>query len=154
MIGYDQLSDVAQVGIGLYLALSVIQIVGGEGLLRLRKNIAQLESIVEEADDDELRSELQRVKIEIFRSETSLSALSRTFLSLLIFLLFLSVWIFLVIISKGSTTAPIQAVYLLPAYYLATPFLLFWTAQLIVKHKPGPAKRKCDVLYRQVMDAL
>ena len=85
------MSSVLGVGVGLYLALAVIQVVGAGGMTRLRRKAGLLREVVITNRLDRLRAEVSKIDAELLRLELRLEGLSNKFFKVAFFFLVLSI---------------------------------------------------------------
>lgn len=141
-LNLGQLANVQTVGIGLYLALAVIQAVSAGGVAGLRRRATTLQTAVRAAKVRSEYAAMYQLQSEVSRIEIGFQALNRTIL-LVVFLLFtISLGYFAYCTAWQDQIAGRGRAIFIIFYYLALPvvtFLMFIT--LITVRCRGAGRR-------------
>ena len=121
----QDLSDLQTVGIGLYLALGVIQMVSVGGIATLRRRVTSLDVAVRAAA---LRAEavaVRSLQTEVGRLEIGLEAMQRRLL-VLVFALFVTALIYFTYtaLHPSAMTGVVEIAWI-ASFYLAVPVMIF-----------------------------
>jgi ABC-type multidrug transport system fused ATPase/permease subunit len=141
------LSSVSSVGVGLYLGLAVIQIIGAGKMARLRRKFSNLRNLIDIKGNPKYQNRIHDIDADFLRLEIAFDSLSGIFLKIV----FLFVALALVGLS-WTTLAPQHVVgglfaSLFVACNLLLPLLLFSVASAIVRRKCRSVSdkiRKCE----------
>ena len=150
-----QLANVQTVGIGLYLALAVIQGVSAGGVASLRRRATTLQTAVRAAQVRSEFSAMYQLQSEVSRLEIGFQALNRTILLVVLALFVASLGYFAYCTAwQESPSGLPQATFIL-IYYLATPVIIFVVfATLIAVRCRGAGKRIKDAEKRWMAQSL
>lgn len=148
------LSSVASVGVGLFLALAVVQVIGSGGVAKLRRKAAYLREVVSANRLQSQRSSVAKVDAELLRLELSLEKLSGhlfviSFVLIIVSLVGLSVMSLAPDVSIGCTWT---AAFL--GFYLGLPVVIFWVASLVIRRKCASARTCVSECEAEVLDRL
>ena len=148
------LSSVASVGVGLFLALAVVQVIGSGGVAKLRRKAAYLREVVSANRMQSQRPSVANVDAELLRLELSLEKLSGhlfqvSFVLIIVSLVGLSVISLAPDVSIGCTWI---AAFL--SFYLGLPIFIFWAASLVIRRKCASARKSVSECETEVLDRL
>ena len=145
VLTFQQLANVQTVGIGLYLALAIIQAISATGILGLRRRATTLRTAVV---DTKLRSEFantRRLLGEISKLEIGFHSLNRTIMWLVSALFVGSVIYFSYCTVNQDRVAGFCGTLFILAYYLALPVAIFAGAATFIA-------RKCKEVSRMISE--
>ncbi len=129
------LSSVSEVGVGLFLALAVVQVVGSGGVARLRRKAANLREAVYANRLNKQRSSIAEVDAELLRLELSLEMLSGHLFTLSFVLIIVAlVGLGVVSLASGVQLSCVWIAIIL-GYYLGLPLAIFLVASLVIRRK-------------------
>ena len=148
------LSSVASVGVGLFLALAVVQVVGSGGVAKLRRKAVYLREVVSANRLDAQRSSIANVDAELLRLELSLETLSRHLFSASFVLVIVSL-----LGLAAMTLAPAVALgcslfVAFLSYYLGLPVGIFLVASLVIRRKCATVRKSVSDCETEVLDRL
>lgn len=132
---FAQLANVQTVGIGLYLALAVIQAVTGGGIAGLRRRASTLEAGIVSAKKVSLRQEAASVLADVSSLEMSFQKVNGTTLYGVLALFTISVIYFAYCTVWQNSRAESDGVLFILVYYLILPIIIFIGAGLYVKRR-------------------
>lgn len=151
------LSSIASVGVGLFLALAVVQVIGSGGVAKLRRKAVHLREVVATNRLQAQRSSVAKVDAELLRLELSLETLSGHLL-VVSFVLVIASLVGLIVISLAPNTS-IGDVWIaaLVSFYLGLPIGIFSLASLVIRRKCASARKSvadCETeVLRRLTDA-
>ena len=148
------LSSVASVGVGLFLALAVVQVVGSGGVAKLRRKAAYLRDVVSANRLQNQRSSVAQADAELLRLELSLETLSGhlfavSFVLTVVSLVGLSVTSLAPDVSIGCNWI---AAFL--GFYLGLPVGIFLVASLVIRRRCASARNSVSECEKEVLDRL
>lgn len=124
-LNLGQLANVQTVGIGLYLALAVIQALSAGGVAGLRRRATTLQTAVRAARVRSEFASMHQLQSDISRLEIGFQAVNRTILLVVLVLFVLSLGYFAYCTAwQGAVAGTAQAVFII-AYYLVLPVMIF-----------------------------
>jgi len=143
-ISFADLSDMQTVGIGLYLALAVIQVVTDTGVAGLRRRASALKEAV---NGSNLRGEftnMHTIGQDIERLEIGFRTFSRLLFigTLLLFVVALFYFAYCTIYSE--LTAGLDGTTFTIVYYLVLPLVIFALSSLYVSHKCREVRQEIE----------
>lgn len=148
------LSSVSSVGVGLFLALAVVQVIGSGGVAKLRRKAVNLRGVVSANRMHSLRPSVANVDAELLRLELSLETLSGhlfivSFALIIVSLVGLGVTALAQDVAIGCYWI---AVYL--AFYLGLPNGVFVIATLVIRRKCASVRDKIADCEKDVLESL
>lgn len=145
-LSFADLSDVQTVGIGLYLALAVVQVVTESGIAGLRRRAGTLRAAVNESKVASEYANMHSLHQEIGLLEIGLRGFNRTLLIIVSVLFAIALSYFGYCVVFQDLKAGVAGVVFTVGFYLVLPVLIFILAGLHVG-------RKCAKVSREVRDA-
>lgn len=139
-----ELSSVSEVGLGLFLALAIVQVIGSGGVSRLRRKAGHLTEVVRTNRIGSERASTARVEADLLRLELSLERLSNLFFGISFFLISVSVAGVAIVALAPEIRLGCVGTALFTAFYLALPLVAFLAAS-------GVIRRKCRAVRRQIL---
>lgn len=148
------LSSIASVGVGLFLALAVVQVIGSGGVAKLRRKAVYLREVVSANRLQSQRSSVAKIDAELLRLELSLETLSGhlfvvSFVLVIVSLVGLSVMSLAPAVSVGCIWL---AAFL--GFYFVLPIGIFWVASLVIRRKCTSARKSVSECETEVLDRL
>ena len=148
------LSSVASVGVGLFLALAVVQVIGSGGIAKLRRKAAYLREVVSANRLVTQRSSIAKVDAELLRLELSLETLSGH--------LFIASFILIIVSLVGLSVMSLAPHFSIGCYwiaallgfYLGLPIGIFLVASLIIRRKCSSARKSVSDCETEVLNRL
>lgn len=148
------LSSVTSVGIGLYLGLAVVQVVGSGQLARLKRKSLFLRNLVHSNDLDDHQDGLRKIDADLLSLELSLESLSGKFLYSAFFLLAMAlIGLIWTTLSPDQVVRGIFAV-LYVAYCVVLPVVVFTVASAIIRHKCRSVAREIRSCETEALTAI
>lgn len=147
-------SNVISVGVGLFLGLTVLQVIGSGGVAALRRKAQSLRNTVNANRLDAQRPKVGKVDAELLRLENELGSLSRTLFKVaaallvasLVGLVYSSIW--------PETQLTCTYFWTIVTYYLVLPLVLFMLSAAVIRHKSRKAARAVNDCEQAVFKAL
>lgn len=130
---FAQLANVQTVGIGLYLALAVIQAVTGGGVAGLRRRATTLEAGIVSTKRVSQRQEAASVVADVSSLEMSFQKVNRTLLYNVVALFTTSVLYFGYCTVWQESPAELEGAIFVLSFYLLLPIVIFAGAGLYVR---------------------
>lgn len=144
---FGQLANVQTVGIGLYLALAVIQAVSTTGVAGLSRRVATLRNAVSSARLGSVESaNVRRLSGEVSGLEIGFHNLNRRLLCIVFLLFSISVAYFAYCTVWQNADAGVDGVRFIFLFYLAIPIIIFIGSALLIAHR-------CRSVARKIVDA-
>lgn len=144
---FGQLANVQTVGIGLYLALAVIQAVSTTGVARLSRRVTTLRNGVSSARLGAVEAgNMRRLSGEVSGLEIGFHDLSRRLLTMVFALFSISVGYFAYCTIWQHIDAGVDGVWFIFLFYLAVPILTFLGLSLLIACR-------CRAVAKQVAEA-
>lgn len=125
---YSQLANVQTVGIGLYLALAIIQAVSDGGVAGLRRRAITLDAAISSARKISLKPESGSILTDLGGLEMSFEKVNRTILRTVVLLFSSSIVYFAYCTIWQDTQVHIKAAVFILFFYLALPVVIFVVA--------------------------
>lgn len=132
---FAQLANVQTVGIGLYLALAVIQAVTEGGTSGLRRRTATLEAAIIAAKNVNLRQEVSGIITDVSALEMGFQKVNGTVLYGVLALFVTSVAYFVYCTIWQDWTALVAGTAFIFGFYLALPILIFLVAGWYIRRR-------------------
>lgn len=129
------LSSVSEVGVGLFLGLAIVQVLGSGGLARLRRSATHLRDMVRTNRIGTERASVARIEANLLRLELQLEGLSRLFLRVSFALIIASVAGVGVVSLFGDYALGCTGTGLFIFFYLVLPVLAFLAASWVIRRK-------------------
>jgi hypothetical protein len=139
---FAKLANVQTVGIGLYLALGVIQAVSSGGVAGLRRRANALQNAVNTAKLTSQFHTMHDLQADVSRLEIGFSGLNRTILKAVAILFFASIAYFGYCTMVQDYLANLTGTLFVFGYYLLSPIVIFLLSAILI------AKRCEDVKTR------
>lgn len=144
---FGQLANVQTVGVGLYLALAVIQAVSTTGVAGLSRRVATLRNGVASARLGSVESaNVRRLSGEVSGLEIGFHNLNRWLLRVIFVLFAISVTYFTYCIVWQNIDAGVDGVWFIFLFYLAVPILLFSGSTILIAYR-------CHAVAQKILDA-
>lgn len=144
---FGQLANVQTVGIGLYLALAVIQAVSTTGVAGLSRRVATLRNGVSSARLGTVESaNVRRLSGEVSGLEIGFHNLNRWLLCSVFLFFTISVAYFAYCSVWPNVDAGVDGAWFIFLFYLAVPILIFLGSALLIAHR-------CRAVARKIVDA-
>lgn len=143
---FAKMANVQTVGIGLYLALAVIQAVSAGGVSGLRRRVSALEAAVRAAKMTSEYVAMRQLQAEVSRLEISFQALNRTILWGVAALAVVSIGYFAGCTIWQDSSASFAEVIFIFGYYLILPLVIFAACGSIIS-------RRCKNAVGRIKDA-
>lgn len=124
-ISFAQLANVQTVGIGLYLALVVIQAVSASGIANLRRRATAIQSVVNGCRLTAEAGNMHRLQSDVHRLEIGFQALNRALLLGASGLFVIAIAYFVYCTIWQTEDAGIDGVLFVVGYYLVLPMAVF-----------------------------
>lgn len=152
---FANLANVQTVGIGLYLALAVIQAVSSSGISGLRRRLTTLNLAVRSARMRGEFESMHSLQQEIGALEIGFQAFNRTILLVVVALFVASICYFAYCtILQDAIASPLETLFIL-VFYLLAPIVIFAGAALRITRKcHGTAKAIASAEARYLQKAL
>ena len=148
------LSSVLGSGLGLYLALAIIQTVGSVGVMRLRRRARYLREAIWLNELHTLRASIWNVEAELSRVELSLETLSSRLFVFTFVLILVSLGGIGMAALNPSLILGCGAVYAIIVFYLILPPAIFLLASLIIRVRSRSALSAVLSCENKVLEAL
>jgi hypothetical protein len=132
---FAKMANVQTVGIGLYLALAVIQALSAGGVAGLRRRITALQAAVQAAKLTSEYAAIRQLQAEVSRLEISFQALNRTILWVVAGLAVSSIVYFGGCTIWQDSGASVTEVILIFAFYLVLPILIFGGSGALIRNR-------------------
>jgi hypothetical protein len=129
---FAKLANVQTVGIGLYLALGVIQAVSAGGVAGLERRSNAIQRAVSAAKLVSLYHATRDIRFELARLENSFHGFNRTLLSLSAMLFAISTIYFAYCTINQELFAGLDATVFIIIFYLILPFLIFIISTAVI----------------------
>lgn len=146
------LSSLTGVGVGLFLALAVVQVVGSREVSKLRRKAGQLKDLVFTNRYESEKTDVLQVEAELLRLELGLETLSEILFKICFALLLLS----LIGMSVVSLAPKIEVGCLGIAgilfFYLALPLLVFVIASRVISRRCSEVRERIAKSLDRVLD--
>lgn len=118
-------SSALEVGVGLYLGLAILQLIGSGGVSDLSRRSQTLQSTINSNSLHGLREESNRIKADLAKLEIALHGFSRQVFSIVLILLLICLAILaLSTLRPDYPTTCVQSYFIL-GYFLLLPVLVF-----------------------------
>lgn len=152
---FGQLANVQTVGIGLYLALAVIQAVSTTGVAGLSRRVATLRNGVSSARLGSVESaNVRRLSGEVSGLEIDFHYLNRRLLCIVFLLFAVSVTYFAYCTVWQNADAGVDGVWFIFMFYLAVPNLIFVGSALLIAHRCRAVAKKIGDAERRIRGVL
>ena len=125
---YAQLANVQTVGIGLYLALAVIQAVSAGGVASLRRRADTLDAGIKSSRKPSLEVESSAILADLGRLEMGFERVNRTILITVLCLFIVSIVYFAFCTIWQDATAHLDGSLFIMCFYLGLPVVIFLAA--------------------------
>jgi hypothetical protein len=136
------LSSVLEVGVGLFLALTILQVIGSSGVATLRRRTANLRATINTNDLNGQRHSVGQVDAALLKLEIELGTLSKSLLAVALLLLIVSLLGLVASSLYPDKILKCRDFYFIVLGYVGLPILLFWMSTLVFNWKCSDVKRK------------
>ncbi len=150
---FAQLANVQTVGIGLYLALAVIQAVTDGGVAGLRRRATTLDAAISAARKVALRPESNGILTDVGGLEMGFQRTNRTVLYVVLALFTVSVGYFAYCTVWQDSKARLDGAAFILSFYLALPILIFVGVGLYVRSRCAEIDRRINRLQADYLSA-
>lgn len=140
----SDLSSISDVGLGLFLSLAIVQVIGSGGVSRLRRKAAHLTGVVRTNRLGSERASTARVEADLLRLELSLERLSSLFFGISFLLIALAVVGIGVVALVPDLELGCLGTTLFMTFYLVLPLVAFLAASGVIRHK-------CRAVRKQIL---
>lgn len=130
-----EVTDIIALGIGLYLALGVVQAVSAGGVAGLRRRATTLQTAVRSAKLVSQYSVVNSLQAKISRLEIGFEALNRTVLVAVTALFFIGVVGFVIAALSNDQAINWTWVSLIVFYYIVAPLLIYVVTSIVISKK-------------------
>lgn len=154
LCGFDDIvligfSSAESVGVGLYLGLAILQVIGSGGIADLNRRSHTLQKAINSNNLHGARTNATRIMTDLAQLDIALIGFSKSIFYLVLILLLICL-----IVLSGTTLYPDLVVgcfgaYLILLYFLALPVLIFLISALWIRYKCGAVRlalRDCERL--------
>lgn len=148
------LSSVASVGVGLFLALAVVQVIGSGGVAKLRRKGGYLREVVSANRLQSQRSSVAMVDAELLRLELSLETLSGHLFVASFFLIIVSLMGLVVTSLASDVSVGCTWIAALLGFYLVLPIGIFGVASLVIRRKCASVRNSIAECEKEVLGRL
>ena len=138
------LSSISEVGLGLFLALAIVQVVGSGGVSRLRRKAGHLRDVVRTNRLGTERASTARVDADLLRLELSLEKLSSVFFGISLCFIASATFGIAVVTLAPTIELGCLGLCLFLGFYLILPLGSFVVAS-------GVIRRKCRTVRDQLL---
>lgn len=135
------LSSVLEVGVGLFLALTILQVVGSSGVATLRRRAANLRATINTNDLNGQRHSVGQVDAALLKLEIELGTLSKSLLAVALLLLIASLFGLVVSALISDKILRCHEFYGIVFGYVGLPILLFWLSTLVFNSKCSDVRK-------------
>lgn len=149
-----QLANVQTVGIGLYLALIVIQAVSASGVAGLRRRATAIQTLANAAKLTSEASNMHKLQGDVNRLEISFQALNRGLLWSASALFVFAIGYFSYCTIWQSSPALMSGVLFIFGFYLGLPIAVFLAASWLIGRRVSHVRSKVEEAHRRVSDAV
>jgi hypothetical protein len=143
---FQQLANVQTVGIGLYLALALIQAISATGIIGLRRRATTLRAAVVDTKQQSQFANTRRLLGEIGKLEIGFHSLNRTIMWAVSALFTISVAYFAYCTVHQDLNAGLCGALFILLFYLAMPMIIFAASALVIA-------KKCKEVAQKISDA-
>jgi hypothetical protein len=150
---FAQLANVQTVGIGLYLALAIIQAVSHGGVAGLRRRAITLSLAINSARKVSLQSESSSIITDLGALEMGFEKANRTILLGVVLLFIVSVFYFAYCTIWQAVAAHILGSLFIFGFYLALPVVLFLMAAQYIRIRCRAIDQRINELQSAYLDS-
>lgn len=152
---FGQLANVQTVGIGLYIALAVIQAVATTGMAGLSRRVATLRNAVSSAKLGAVETgNVRRLTGEVGGLEIGFHHLNRRLLRIVFVLFSVSIGYFAYCTIRQNVDAGADGVWFIFVFYLAVPLSIFFGSGLLIASRCQSVARQVDDAEQRIRSAL
>ncbi|OAN77219.1 hypothetical protein A8B82_13545 [Sulfitobacter sp. EhC04] len=147
-------SSALEVGVGLYLGLAILQVIGSGGIADLARRSLTLQSTINVNSLHGLRAESNRIKADLAKLEISLQGFSRQVFAVVLLLLSvcLAVLALAIVIPDYPTTC--WQSYSILGYFLLMPILVFVGLTVWMRYRCIAVRSAIKLCERKVNEKL
>ena len=151
---FGQLANVQTVGIGLYLALVVVQAVTASGVAGLRRRATAIQALANNAKVVSEASNMHKLQGEVQRLEISFQGMNRGLLGGATLLFAFAVAYFIYCTIFQSYLAGMDGVAFILLFYLVLPVAIFLASTWLIGSRCKQVRRKIEAAEKRVSDAV
>jgi uncharacterized membrane protein YbhN (UPF0104 family) len=151
---FGQLANVQTVGIGLYLALVVVQAVTASGVAGLRRRATAIQALANNAKVVSEASNMHKLQGEVQRLEISFQGLNRGLLGGTTLLFLFAVGYFIYCTVFQSYLALVSGVAFILGFYLVLPIAIFLGSTWLIGKRCKQVRQKIEAAEKRVSDAV
>lgn len=152
---FGDLTDVQTVGIGLYLALVVLQAISATGIAGLARRVATLRSGVTGSRLGAIEAgNIRRLSGELSGLEIGFHNLNRRALKLVISLFFISIFYFSYCVIWQDFDAGVIGVWFIFLFYIGLPVTIFLILSLIIDRQCAKVEQKISEAEKRIRNLL
>jgi hypothetical protein len=148
------LIDVVTLGIGLYLALGIIQALSSGGLSGLRRRSEMLSSAARQAKIVSEYEPTRRLKLDISGLEIGFESLNRTILWLVSSLFFIGLAGFVYCVIEQNEWAGAGRTAAILSYYIGLPVVIFIVSGLLIRKRCHEVRGKIQAAEARIQKQL
>lgn len=153
-LSVSALGSVLEVGVGLFLGLTVIQVVGSAGVTTLRRKASNLRDTVNANNLVGQRQSIGQVDAALLKLEIEIGSLSRSLFVLAVILLLVSLFGLVAASVVPDLAFSCTGFYAVALWYTALPVVLFWSSTLVFNRKCRPVKERIARCEEEVLEAI
>lgn len=145
-------SSAQGVGIGLYLGLAILQVVGSGGVADLSRRSQTLETTINSNNLHGLRQDSNRIKADLAKIEIALHSFSRQVFGIVLLLLLVCLGILTLTSLRPGFPTYCWSSYSILAYFLLLPVLLFVGSAAWIRKRCSSVRaaiKSCEKLVNQ-----
>lgn len=150
----DDLVDIMGLGIGLYLALGVVQAVSSGGVSNLRRRADSLQRTVGAAKMAAEFQSTRTLQLEVGRLEISFESLNRSVVQWATVLFFVALAPYLYASLQGDIQINFYAILATIAYYIVLPTSIYTSTSLIISKRCANANAKLKAAETRIKNSL
>jgi hypothetical protein len=151
---FGQLANVHTLGIGLYLALVVVQAMSATGITALRRRVTALQSSVNSGKLSGEMTNMHKLLGDVHRLEIKFHKFNATLLwiATALFVVALSYFIYATVVQEAK--APTSAVVFSFGFYLVLPVFIFLGSTLLINNRCAAVSDDVAAAEKRVLKAL
>ncbi len=151
---FAQLANVQTVGIGLYLALAIIQAVSDGGVAGLRRRADILQSAITSARKTTLKAEADSIQADLRRLEMGFQKVNRTILLAVLALFTVSIVYFAYCTVWQGREAELSGSIFIFLFYLLAPLAIFVIAASYIRSRCAELDKRIKDLQAEYLTAV
>lgn len=134
-LSLSSFSSALEVGVGLYLGLAILQVIGSSGIADLARRSLTLHSTIVSNRLDGLLQESNRIKADLAKLEIALQGFSRQVFAVVLLLLLVCLGILALSTLRPDYPSVCWQSYSILAYFLLLPVLIFVCLSLWIRSR-------------------